>query len=199
MVTTPSACILPLPSSPIDGERLLLDPAHRQQLAQIARKQTRGSHLAWEDALQSAQIKVLQAFRAGKFRDGDATAFYRWASCVARCEIIDLVRKANRESCTSLDQPIGDGDSSWIELVADEFNALENLVCLDWVERAIAAIMAIDQAQPEKYFFKLWQAKLTGKRQTELAAELGMTQSAISKRWKELTRQLLSLQPPASP
>jgi RNA polymerase sigma factor (sigma-70 family) len=199
MVTTPSACILPLPSSPIDGERLLLDRIHRQQLEQIARKQTRGSSLTWEDALQSAQIKVLQAFRAGKFRDGDATAFYRWASCVARYEIIDLVRKANRESCTSLDQPIGDSDISWIELVADEFNALENLVCLDWVERSIAAITAIDQAHPEKYFFKLWQAKLTGKRQTELAAELGMTQSAISKRWKELTRQLISLQPPASP
>jgi RNA polymerase sigma factor (sigma-70 family) len=199
MVTTPSACILPLPSSPIDGERLLLDRAHRQQLEQIARKQTRGSTLTWEDALQSAQIKVLQAFRAGKFRDGDAAAFYRWASCVARCEIIDLVRKANRESCTSLDQTIGDSDSSWIELVADEFNALENLVCLDWVERGIAAITAIDQAHPEKYFFKLWQAKLTGKRQTELAAELGMTQSAISKRWKELTQQLISLQPPASP
>jgi RNA polymerase sigma factor (sigma-70 family) len=195
MATTPAACVLPLPSTPIEGERLLLDRAHRQQLEQIARKQTRGSNLAWEDAMQSAQIKVLQAFRAGKFRDGDAADFYRWASCVARYEIIDLVRKAQRECCTSLDQPIGDGEISWLELVADEFNPLENLVRLDLVERVIAAIMAIDQAQPEKFFFKLWQAKLTGKRQTELAAELGMTQSTISKRWKELTQQILSLQP----
>jgi RNA polymerase sigma factor (sigma-70 family) len=195
MVTSPSTYIRQLPSRPIDGERLLLDRPYQHQLAQIAHKQTRGSNLAWEDAMQSAQIKVLQAFRDGKFRDGDAAAFYRWASCVARCEIIDLVRKANRECCTSLDQPIGDSDVSWIELVADESNPLENLGQNDLVEWAIAAITTIDQAQPEKYFSKLWQAKLTGKRQTELAAELGMTQSTISKRWKELTYQLELLQP----
>jgi RNA polymerase sigma factor (sigma-70 family) len=186
------------PSSPdgnapiVDGERLLRDREHRRRLEQIARKQTRGSGLHWEDAVQSAEIKLLQAVRAGKFRQGDAAAFYRWASSVARFEIIDLVRKDKRERCTSLDQTVCEGETSWLELVADDFNALDSLVRSDLVERAIAAIVAIDQAHPEKCFLQLWQAKLLDKRQSDLAAELGITQSAISKRWKELTQQLIT-------
>jgi hypothetical protein len=65
------------------------------------------------------------------------------------------------------------------------------LVRSDLVERAIAAIVALDQAHPEKCFLQLWQAKLTNKRQADLAAELEITQSAVSKRWKELTQQLI--------
>jgi RNA polymerase sigma factor (sigma-70 family) len=177
-------------STPVDGAALLTDRDHHKRLEQIARKQTRGSGVDWEDALNAAQYKILKAFQSGKFRDGDADAFYRWACSVARFEIIDLVRKDKRERCSSLDQSIGEGESTWLELVADDFNALDSLVRSDLVERAIAAIVAIDQAQPEKCFLQLWQAKLTDKRQTELAAELGLTQSAISKRWKELTHQL---------
>jgi RNA polymerase sigma factor (sigma-70 family) len=178
-----------------DRERLcelLIDREHRQQLEQIARKNTRGSGVDWEDARNAAQYKILKAVQSGKFRYGDADAFYRWASSVARFEIIDLVRKDKREHCTSLDQPIGsEGETSWLELVADDFNALDSLVRSDLVERAIAAIVALDQAHPEKCFLQLWQAKLTNKRQADLAAELEITQSAVSKRWKELTQQLI--------
>jgi RNA polymerase sigma factor (sigma-70 family) len=174
----------------LDAERLLVDRHHCQRIAQIARKQTRGSGVDWEDAAAAAQCKILQAFRSGKFRHGDAAAFHRWACSVARFEIIDLVRKDKREHCASLDQTLYEGDTTWLEMVADDFNALESLVRSDLIERAIAAIVALDQAQPEKCFLKLWQAKLTDKRQAELAAELGLTQSAISKRWKELTHQL---------
>jgi RNA polymerase sigma factor (sigma-70 family) len=188
----------------VDGEKLLTDRDHRRRLEQIARKQTRGSGVDWEDAVNAAQYKILKAFRSGKFRHGDADAFYRWASSVARFEIIDLVRKDKREHCTSLDQTIGsEGETSWLEMVADDFNAFDSLVRSDLVERAIAAIHAIDQAHPEKCFLQLWQAKLTDKRQTELAAELGITQSAISKRWQELIHQLTTqlgwLEPPTRP
>ncbi|MBE9028207.1 sigma-70 family RNA polymerase sigma factor [filamentous cyanobacterium LEGE 11480] len=184
----------------IDGEQLLCHPDHIKRIERIARKQTRGSGLDWQDAAQSAQTKLLKAFRAGKFRQGDAAAFYRWASSVARFEIIDLVRKEKRQRCSSLDQTLSEGQTTWLELVADDFNALDSLVQNDLVEQAIAAIFELDAAQPDKCFLKLWQAKLTGKRQTDLATELGLTQSAISKRWKELIRKLTAhlgwLEPP---
>ncbi len=171
---------------------LLADREHHRRLEQIARKQTRGSGVDWEDARNAAQYKILKAVQSGKFRYGDAAAFERWASSVARFEIIDLVRKDKREHCASLDQTIGsEGETSWLELVADDFNALDSVIRSDLVERAIAAIVALDQAHPEKCFLQLWQAKLMDKRQADLAAELGLTQSAISKRWQELTQQLI--------
>lgn len=191
---TPQPCTVGNPAATppaIDGERLLRDPEHIQRLQRIARKQTRGSGLDWEDAFQSAQIKILQAYRAGKFYHGDAFAFWRWASSVARFEIIDLVRKDKRQKCASLDQKICEGETTWLEFVADDFNALDSLVQSDLVERAIAAIHTLDAEQPDKAFLKLWEAKVKGIRQTDLAAELGMTQSAISKRWKELIQKLI--------
>jgi RNA polymerase sigma factor (sigma-70 family) len=191
----------PPPPAVLNAEALLSDREHTKRLEQIARKQTRGSGVDWEDAVNAAQYKIFKAWRSGKFRQGDAADFHRWACSVARFEIIDLVRKDKRERCSSLDQTIGEGETSWLELVADDFNALDSLVRHDLVERAIAAIVALDQAHPEKCFLKLWQAKLNDQRQTVLAAELGLTQSAISKRWKELTQQLAAelgwLEPPA--
>jgi DNA-directed RNA polymerase specialized sigma24 family protein len=74
-------------------EYRLTQSAHIDRINQIARKQTRGSNVDWEEAVQVAQLKLLTAVRAGKFRQGNEQDFDRWASTVARFAIIDLVRK----------------------------------------------------------------------------------------------------------
>jgi hypothetical protein len=61
------------------------------RLAKIARRQTQGSKVDWEDALQSALTKLLEKLDIGKFH-GDESDFIRWASIVAKHYIIDLVR-----------------------------------------------------------------------------------------------------------
>jgi len=63
-------------------EQLLIAPEHQQRLMRIARKQTQGTAIAWEDAAQIAQLKVLQALRSGKFRHGGSDEFYRWATAL---------------------------------------------------------------------------------------------------------------------
>jgi RNA polymerase sigma factor (sigma-70 family) len=181
-----------LDSSRLDfcPEALLTDRAHIQRIAQIARKQTRGSTLDWEDAAQSAQIKILQAVKLGKFHQGDRQAFFRWATTVAKFEIIDLVRRDQRQRCTSLDQSIAGLELTWLDTVADSFDALDSLIQADRIERVRMAIHQLEQQYPAKSFLALWQGQIQGKNQTELAAALGITQSAVSKRWKELVQKI---------
>jgi RNA polymerase sigma factor (sigma-70 family) len=176
-------------------ENLLSDRGHLQRIEQIARKQTHGTTLSWEDAAQAAQIKILQALRRGKFNGGefglaDRQAFFRWATTVAKFEIIDLVRKEQRQRWSSLDHPIADSDLTRLDTIADRFDALDNLVRADLVERLVGAIQELEAEYPKKGFLALWQGHVQGKNQTELAAALGITQSAVSKRWKELAQRI---------
>ncbi|EDX78599.1 hypothetical protein MC7420_7252 [Coleofasciculus chthonoplastes PCC 7420] len=61
----------------------------------------------------------------------------------------------------------------------------------DLINRAIAAISALDQRYPNRGYQKLWQGKLQGKTQVELIADLGLkSQDAVSKRWRELLERL---------
>jgi RNA polymerase sigma factor (sigma-70 family) len=169
---------------------LLSCPHHHQRLERIARKHTRGTSIAWEDAVQSAQIKILEAVRAGKFRHGGTQEFYRWATTVAKFEMIDLVRKEKRYPKTSLDQPITGTDLPLSETIATEFNLLETVERADLVARALESIQRLEQCYPDRQYLKLWQGMMQGKKQTELAAELGLSQGAISKRWKELVQRI---------
>jgi hypothetical protein len=59
---------------------LLIDADHQEVIAKIARKYTRGSSISWEDAAQIAMMKVIEAVKAGKFRQGGAKEFQRWAT-----------------------------------------------------------------------------------------------------------------------
>lgn len=167
-------------------EQLLIDSEHCQQIERIARKQTRGTAIAWEDAAQVAQMKVLQAVRDGKFRQGGATEFYRWAATVARFEIIDIVRREKIRQCTSLDVAIPGTDLLLADTIADEFNALDSLEQTDLVLQAMEAIRELDRRYPKRGYLRLWQGQVQRKTQTQLAKELGVTQGEISKRWKEL-------------
>ena len=56
----------------------------------------------------------------------------------------------------------------------------------DLILKAIEAIYQLDQQYPHQNYLKLWQGKIDGKTQTQLASELRISQSEISKRWQEL-------------
>jgi RNA polymerase sigma factor (sigma-70 family) len=171
-------------------ERLLADPEHQQRLMRIARKQTQGSSIDWEDA---AQLKVLQALRNGKFRQGGPTDFYHWATTVARFEIIDLVRKNKLHSYTSLDATLPGTNLARLETIADEFNALETLERSDLVLRAIAAIANLEGQYPARGYQILWNGQVEGKKQAQLATEMGITQGEVSKRWQELVGRVAAV------
>jgi RNA polymerase sigma factor (sigma-70 family) len=169
-------------------ERLLIDSEHQQRLVRIARKQTAGSPIEWEDAVQIAQMKVLQALRSGKFRQGEPADFYRWAATVARFEIIDLVRKAKINPCSSLDANLPGTNLAVLDTIADkfEFDAAETLERADLVLRAIAAITTLDRQYPQRGYQILWNGQVAGTKQAQLAVEIGITQGEVSKRWQEL-------------
>ena len=185
--------VVQLTVNPHPHEHLLLDSEHCQRIARIARKQTRGTAIAWEDAAQAAQMKLLQAVRDGKFRQGGVDEFYRWATVVARFEIIDLVRREKSRHCASLDAAIPGTDLRLVDTIADEFNVLDSLEQTDLVLRALAAIRELDQQQPERSYLKLWQGLVQGKPQTQLAMELGVSQGEISKRRKKLAGKVTEM------
>lgn len=195
-----------LPPSPPDlpagaewYQHLLTSPEQRHRIEQIARKYTRGTTIDWEDAKQIAYYKVLQATQAGKFRAGSLNDFYRWATTVARFEIIDLVRQHNRQQCISLDQTLPGTELPILDTIADEFDALGTLERTNLVLEALQAIAQLDQLHPDRGYLRLWRGRVAGKTQAQLAAELGvMHQGAVSKRWKELVQavaQALVLEP----
>jgi RNA polymerase sigma factor (sigma-70 family) len=172
-------------------EQLLIAPEHQQRLMRIAKKQTQSSTtIAWEDAAQIAQLKVLQALRSGKFRHGGPAEFHRWATTVARCAIIDLVRQAKSHPYTSLDAPLPGTDLRVLDTIADEFDAADTLERSDLVLRAIAAITMLDQQHPDRGYLTLWRGKVQGKKHIPLAAEMGISNGEVSKRWKELVGQV---------
>ncbi|MEQ8996141.1 MAG: sigma-70 family RNA polymerase sigma factor [Coleofasciculus sp. B1-GNL1-01] len=171
--------------------QLLNHPDYRQMIDKIARKNTRETAIDWEDAAQTAHIKLFQAVMAGKFRTGEINQFYRWSKKVARLAIIDLMRHEKQRRCTSLDQTIPGTNVSLLETIQDEFDVLDTVERTDLINRAIAAISELDQRYPNRGYQKLWQGKLQGKTQVELIADLGLkSQGAVSKRWRELLERL---------
>lgn len=171
-------------------EQLLLDSNYYHKIERLAQKNTQGTNLSWEDAAQEARIKVLQAARNHKFRQGGVTEFYKWAGTVALYAIIDLVRKDKRWRGDwywhSLDACIPGTDLPLGETVAHEFNLLESVEIADLVAKARDAVETLSATSPKKQFQELWRGLVAGKTQTQLAAELGVKQAEISKRRREL-------------
>jgi len=171
-------------------KQLLSHPEYRQRVTRIARRQTRGhNNISWEDAAQTADEKVFQALKRRDFlpERGD---FLPWAATVAKFAIIDLVRKEKQRHCKSLDEQIPGTDIRLSDTIADNFDlsdAVEraNLVCQ--VQEAIATL---NQQYPNRGYLLLWQGKVQGKTQTQIAADLGITQGAVSRRWKELIARI---------
>lgn len=169
-------------------QELLHDWNYCQKLEKIARKYTRGTSLSWEDAVQAAHLKIFQAVQFGKFQQGEIQQFNRWATTVAKCEIIDFVRKERLRNHQSLDCNLPETDIPLIDTISDEDNVLDAVERADLMMKAIEAINYIDQKYPEQKYLQLWQEKREGKTQTQIAAQLGVSQSEVCKRWQELVQ-----------
>lgn len=176
-------------------ERLWLDPEHRRRVERIARKNTKGTAVAWQDAAQEAHLKVLQAVRAQKFGYGEVERFYRWATTVAYNAIIDAVRDEQRKyklgAWKSLDRQIPGTEIMLGETIADDFNLLDTVERNDLVCRAIAAVKIIDQRHINRGYLPIWERIVQGKKQTQIARELCLAQGTISKRRRELGQYVL--------
>ncbi|MEA5468054.1 sigma-70 family RNA polymerase sigma factor [Spirulina sp. 06S082] len=170
--------------------KLLADSQHQLRVQRIARKQTRGTAIDWEDAAQTAQEKIWQKLKAQKF-DSDRGNFYHWAAIVARFAVIDLVRREKLRTCDSLDRNLPGTNQPILNTIADSANLFDSLEYQDLMQRIRKAIERIDLSYPQRRYLKLWKGKLKGKTQAKLASELGITQGAISKRWKELTVRIV--------
>lgn len=171
-------------------EELLSYPEHQQRVERIARKNTRGTSVSWEDAAQDAHLKVFQVAINRQFRWGGVRDFYCWAAAVAYHKVIDLVRREKRKQqqwrSKSLNQLIPETDIPLWETIADDLDLWDAVECADLVSKAVAAISKIDQRYPCRGYLKLWQGRVQDKKQSQLAVELGVSQGEISKRWKEL-------------
>ncbi len=172
---------------------ILLSLDYRKRLEKIARKYTRGTRLSWEDAVQTAYLKVLLVVQARKFWTGSTQQFYRWAITVARYVIIDFVRKETLRNCQSLDSHIPGTELSLLDTIPDEFNTLDAAERADLILRAIEAIHQLDKYYPQRKYLPLWQRKVDGKTQNQIADELNISQGEISKRWQELIERIAEL------
>jgi RNA polymerase sigma factor (sigma-70 family) len=173
----------------VNYEYRLTEPDHVQRITQIAQKQTRGSNVDWQDALQAAQLKLLMTVRASKFISGNEQDFDHWATMVAKFEIIDLVRKAKRQSWESTDRLFTD-NLAVIDTIVDSIDELMAIERADLLSLVRATVMKLDALYPERRYQRLWLSKVQEQTQLEIAQELGLTQSAISKRWQELMSRL---------
>jgi RNA polymerase sigma factor (sigma-70 family) len=173
----------------VNYEYRLTNPEHLQRITYIAKKQTRGSDVDWQDALQAAQLKLLMTVRAGKFVTGSERDFDRWAATVAKFEIIDLVRKANLQSWDSTDRLLAD-NLLLIEMMVDPADGLTAIERADLLSLVRATGLKLDALYPDRCYQRLWLSKVQEQTQAAIAQELGLTQSAISKRWQELLSRL---------
>jgi len=157
----------------------------RKILTSIARKQTRNTSLSWEDAAQFASEKLWQATQQGRFR-GDIEHYCRWASTVACCAIIDYVRRENRQQCESLNQLIPGTEIALLDTLVDKFDALDAIAQTDLLLDVVAVITALDRRYPQRHYQKIWQGLVQSKKQVQIAEELSINQTEVSKRWREI-------------
>ncbi len=162
---------------------LQIDATHQEVIAKIARKYC---YANWEDAAQTAMMKVYEAVKAGKFHQGGMAEFQRWATVVAKYEVLNFVKKESLRSHQSLDATITGTDVSLVDTIANEFNLLEAVVRADLIIKAKQAIIELDSLYPQRGYLKLWQLMVAGTTQTQQASALGVSQGEVSKRWKEL-------------
>ena len=171
-------------------EQLLIDPKYRQIVERIARKYTQSNSIAWEDAAQTAHIKILQGVRAGKFSRQKVEDFYPWAATVARNAVIDFVRREKKRNHQSLNKTVIGTDISLLDTIADEFDLWDAVEHANLVIKATQVIQKLASSYPKRGYVKLWEGLIQGKNQTQLASDLGVTQGQISRRRKELLTRL---------
>jgi RNA polymerase sigma factor (sigma-70 family) len=169
-------------------EYRLSDPGHLRRITQIAHKQTRCTTVDWQDALQTAQLKLVKGLRAGKFT-GTEAEFDRWALTVAKFAIIDLVRRSMRYHTQSIDR-LSEDNLAIIDTLTNFDDGLDNIESADFAWQVKEMVMSFDRLYPHRSYYRLWLGKVNDQTQAEIAQELGLTQGTISKRWQELIAHL---------
>ncbi len=169
-------------------EHRLSAPEHLRRITQIARKQTRCTNVDWQDALQTAQFKLVKGLRAGKFA-GTEAEFDRWALTVAKFAIIDLVRSSMRYYAQSIDR-LSEDNLAIIDTLTHFDDELAHIESADFAWQVRARVLALDQLYPNRSYYRLWLGKVNDQTQSEIAQELGLTQGTVSKRWQDLIAHL---------
>ncbi|MGD1872975.1 MAG: sigma-70 family RNA polymerase sigma factor [Mastigocoleus sp.] len=169
----------------------LENPKHREIITKIALKYTRGTSISWEDAVQTAYIKVIKALKTGQFHQAEVEKFYRWMTVVVRHEIINFVKKERSHNNQSLDTTIAGTDLSWIDTIPSQENIFDSVERADLIIKAKEAITVLDTHYPQYNYLKLWQGRVAFKKQKYLAQELGVSQGEISRRWKKLIEHIV--------
>jgi RNA polymerase sigma factor (sigma-70 family) len=172
----------------INFEYRLSDPEHLRRMTQIARKQTHGTNVDWQDALQTAQLKLVKGLRAGKFT-GTEAEFDRWALTVAKFAIIDLVRSSMRHHTQSIDR-LSEENRAIIDTLSNFDDELANLESADFAWQVREKVLYLDRLYPTRFYYRLWLGKVQDQTQAEIAQELGLSQGTISKRWQDLIARL---------
>ncbi|MGB5967305.1 MAG: sigma-70 family RNA polymerase sigma factor [Spirulinaceae cyanobacterium] len=165
---------------------LLQDSRYLQKVERIARCNIRGTTIPWEDAAQTAHEKIILALKDSKFHP-ERGSFYHWSAKIAKFAIIDLVRREQRKRHLSLDQKLAGTKFSWLDNIASKGNLWATLEREDLLICLIEAIAQLDEHHPQRQYFQLWQGRIRGESQVQLAVALGINQSTVSKRWHELT------------
>lgn len=167
-------------------DRLLSDGKYRQRIERVARKETAGTSLWWEDAAQEAHTKVISAIARGKFREGGVTKFYSWTAKVAQNCIRDLLRRERQTWMNWQSLTMPGTDITLEKAIADYFDLADAVEQEDLAQKALEAVKVLDNRYPQKNYLRLVWGRFEGKKQSELAGELGVGQSEISKRCREL-------------
>lgn len=180
-----------LPRSVLQWLETLIE---RRSVDPIARRQTRNTTIAWEDAAQAAHEKLWRVTQQGCFQIGGETEFYHRAMRVACCAIIDYRRQQQRQSrYDSLDQVLPGTDIPLLDTLVDEFDGLDALDRADWVLKLVEMIIDLDQRYPKRGYLKIWQRLIQGKTQAEIACEFGVEQPEVCRRWKRVRQHIMNV------
>jgi RNA polymerase sigma factor (sigma-70 family) len=165
----------------------------RPIVVQIARKQTRNTLIPWEDAAQAAYAKLWQATLDGKFRHGDLEDYCHWAARVCCFAILDFLQHSHQRQHLSLDQCLPGTEIPLIDILVDEFNAMDALERTELLLNILKIIADLDRQHSTTIYTTIWQSLLRGKKQKEIAQDLKMGSSDISRCVKKIRERVAQI------
>jgi RNA polymerase sigma factor (sigma-70 family) len=165
----------------------------RPIVGQIARKQTRNTPIPWEDAAQAAYAKLWQATCDGKFRHGDLEDYCHWAARVCCFATIDFLQHSQNRQHLSFDQCLPGTEIPLIDTLVDEFNAMDALERTELLLDILNIIADLDQQHSTTLYTTIWQSLLLDKKQKEIAQDLKMGTSDISRYVKKIRERVAQI------
>ncbi|NJM49086.1 MAG: sigma-70 family RNA polymerase sigma factor [Alkalinema sp. RU_4_3] len=167
----------------------------RKIAPQIARKQTRNTHIPWEDALQTAYTKLWQATLQNRFHSGTPDDYCRWAARVCAFAIMDYLQHSQQRPHYSLDQPLPGTDIPLVETLTDEFDSLDAIDRADLLSAILDILAELDRKRDKPIYLLIWQSLLLGKTQKQIAQELNLRPTCICRHWQEIKNAVAKLYP----